>query len=137
MDIQFVLYVEDDPSSRNILEVLLKRLLHIPHVMVLESSQNFQQMMDELDSIPEIFFLDVHVKPLNGYEMFKIIRDDIRFNSSKIVALTASVMENEVDDLKQFGFNSLIGKPINPETFPVYLEAIMSGEEIWSITWTK
>jgi CheY-like chemotaxis protein len=50
-----------------------------------------------------------------------------------IVALTASVMNEEVQELKTAGFNGCLAKPIDLQTFPETLRQIFNGETIWRI----
>jgi CheY-like chemotaxis protein len=91
--------------------------------------------LNQLTTVPSVIFLDVHIKPLDGYAMLKSIREQSRFVNTKVVALTASVMSNEVDYLRKAGFDSLVAKPVNPVSFPTLVNAILSGETVWNITW--
>jgi hypothetical protein len=49
------------------------------------------------------------------------------------VALTASVMNEEVHKLREAGFHSVIAKPIDVDTFPDLLHRIVGGETVWRI----
>jgi two-component system sensor histidine kinase TorS len=50
-----------------------------------------------------------------------------------IVALTASVMNEEVEQLKDAGFNGVIPKPIDMDGFPDLIEAILDGKDVWRV----
>jgi DNA-binding LytR/AlgR family response regulator len=67
-----VLYVEDEPKSRKILELLLTRTMKVPHVFLFEDSTDFIKRMDALTPQPTIVFLDIHVRPHSGFEMLTI-----------------------------------------------------------------
>lgn len=127
-----VLYVEDDDKSRYIMQILLGQLDASP-VYLFENSKDFEAKIDQLPQLPDIVFLDIHVKPLSGFEMLKILRARPEFAKRPIVALTASVMSEEVDQLRHSGFNGVIAKPIRVETFPETIQQFLSGEEIWGI----
>ncbi len=129
-----ILYVEDDPQSRKLMLMLLKGRMKLSHVTILEDSQNFEAHIENLDPKPDIILLDIHVKPFNGFDMLKMLRNKAWVGSTPIVALTASVMSEEVQQLKQAGFDGCLGKPINIDTFPEILARIQSGETIWRIT---
>jgi CheY-like chemotaxis protein len=73
------------------------------------------------------------VQPLDGFEILKLIRADSEYNRSKVIALTASVMNEEVEQLKRQGFDGTIGKPLSVQTFPVLLTRILEGKPVWHI----
>ncbi|MCU0498624.1 MAG: response regulator [Anaerolineae bacterium] len=129
------LYVEDDLSSQQIMQVLLIDIMGFSDVILLSDSEQFAQRMAALDPVPEVIFLDIHVRPLDGYAMLAVLRDLPQYQQTKIIALTASVMSSEVESLRTVGFRSVIGKPINPITFPKLLTAILNGSEVWDISW--
>lgn len=128
-----ILYVEDDPQSRKLMSMLLKGRMKLPHVTILEDSENFQAHVEALDPKPDIILLDIHMKPLNGFEMLTLLREYDWLQNTPIVALTASVMSEEVQRLRSIGFNGCLAKPIDLQTFPETLERILEGEIIWRI----
>lgn len=128
-----VLYVEDDPQSRKLMSMLLKGRMKLPHVTILEDSDNFQAHVEALDPKPDIILLDIHMKPINGFEMLTLLREYDWVENTPIVALTASVMSEEVQRLRSIGFDGCLAKPIDLQTFPETLERILDGETIWRI----
>lgn len=128
-----ILYVEDDPKSRMIMDVLLKEHLQLEQVVIFEDSLNFEQNLAVLPFKPDVVFLDIHMKPLDGFQMLKILRSQTQFDNARIVALTASVMNEEVQQLRDYGFNGVISKPIDIITFPATLSRLLAGEGIWRI----
>jgi CheY-like chemotaxis protein len=65
--------------------------------------------------------------------MLNMLRGMTGFANIPTVALTASVMNEEVQKLKEVGFHSVIAKPIDIDAFPDLLERIARGESIWRI----
>lgn len=130
-----VLYVEDDLPSRRLMTMLLRGRMKLPHVTILEDSQNFLEHVAGLDPKPGLILLDIHVQPYNGFAMLSMLRelDWVRQQQPPIVALTASVMNEEVHQLKQAGFDGCLAKPIDIDSFPEALHAILSGESVWRI----
>jgi CheY-like chemotaxis protein len=128
-----ILYVEDDPQSRKLMSMLLKGRMKLPHVTILEDSENFQAHVEALDPKPDIILLDIHMKPINGFEMLTLLREYDWVENTPIVALTASVMSEEVQRLRSIGFDGCLAKPIDLQTFPETLERILDGETIWRI----
>lgn len=128
-----ILYVEDDFRNRRIMELLLKGEMQLPHVYLFEDSRDFANRATVLDPKPTIVLLDIHVLPHNGFEMLTILRDLPQYKGVPIVALTASVMNEEVDKLRTAGFDSIIAKPIDIDTFPSLIERVLAGERIWNV----
>jgi CheY-like chemotaxis protein len=134
MQDQVILYVEDDPLSREALTIVLTRVMKIPTVYVFEDSTDFVKRINALEKRPDIFLLDIHMSPITGFEMLKLLRNELQFTEERVIALTASVMNEEVNLLKESGFNGVIGKPINVATFPAILKRVADGESVWHIT---
>lgn len=128
------LYVEDDPLSREALTVILQRVMKAENTFIFENSENFIERIQKLPQRPDIILLDIHMEPITGFEMLKHLRNDLGYEDAKIVALTASVMNEEVELLKESGFDAVIGKPINVASFPELIRRIAKGETIWHIT---
>ena len=83
--------------------------------------------------MPDVFLLDIQMEPYDGVELLSMLRSDPQFKQSKVVALTASVTNEEVSLLKSSGFNGAIAKPLNIDAFPGLIARIMQGENIWYI----
>jgi len=129
-----VLYVEDDSRSRRVMKMMLVNRLQLPYVTIFEDSEDFLARVEALDPKPDLIFLDIHVDPYDGFEMLAMLRDSDTFADTTVVALTASVMNEEVNQLKESGFDGCLAKPIDSDTFPEVLSLIAQGETIWHIT---
>jgi CheY-like chemotaxis protein len=128
-----VLYVEDERRSRKVMQMLLSYKMHLPHVTIFEDSTDIVERADALDPKPDIIFLDIHIQPYDGFQMLDMLRQSHLFDDVPIVALTASVMNEEVQRLRIAGFNGCLSKPIDTDTFPDLLQRVISGETIWRI----
>jgi CheY-like chemotaxis protein len=128
------LYVEDDPMSRDIMQTLLKRVMGFPHLFVFENSESFAERLSDLPARPNIIFLDIHVKPKDGFALLELIRAQEVYRESRVIAITASVMNEEVARLKTAGFDGGIGKPLSMETFPDLVTHILAGESVWHVS---
>ena len=133
IDINCLLCVEDDPSNRLVMKLLVEKTLNPKYYAIFEDSAEFLPRVRKLPVRPDIIVLDIHVSPFNGFQMLQMIRQDSVYFDSKVVALTASVMNEEVERLRKSGFNGAIGKPITLSAFPIVIERIMNGESIWQI----
>jgi CheY-like chemotaxis protein len=128
------LYVEDDPLSREVMRIGLKNVMGYDKVWVFEDTTDFEARLSALGIVPDVFLLDIHMRPLNGFDVLKLLRESKVYSQSRIVALTASVMSEEVQMLKDSGFDGGIAKPIDPATLPDLIHQILAGEKVWYIS---
>lgn len=128
------LYVEDDQLCREIMLLLIVKVLGYSTLTIFENNANFMEQVHALPGVPDVIFLDIQMRPYDGYEMLKMLRNDPAYQRSKIIAMTASVMATDVEALKKAGFDGLIGKPIMRQVFPDLLKQILQGEAVWFVT---
>ncbi len=133
IDNPIFVYVEDDPLSRQVMQMLLVRALGYKQLTILEDSTDFMQRVEALAPRPNVFFLDIHMQPLNGFSMLDMLRQHDAFRSAVVIAATASVMNEEVNRLRTAGFNGVIAKPVIQREFPGILKRILAGQEVWTI----
>lgn len=127
-----ILYVEDEIRSRRVMQMLAVSL-QLTHLTIFEDSADFMERVKALDPQPKMIFLDIHVTPLDGFEMLKLLRATPEYATLPIVAMTASVMSEEIHQLRTAGFDGCISKPIDLDTFPDSLRRIYGGEQVWRI----
>jgi len=126
-------YVDDDPSSRKIVELMLTRLLNFQFVTVYEDSADLPTRLATLSPAPNVFFLDIQMQPLDGFQVLAQLRADPRYAHTTIIAMTANVMAHDVEKLRQVGFDGLIGKPLVKDSFPDLVARILQGQSVWYI----
>ncbi len=129
-----LVYVEDDENSILVMKMVVERVMGLPTLHVLKSGADFVQQVKGLGVTPDVFLLDIQMKPYDGVELLSMLRGDPQFNQSKVIALTASVTNEEVSLLKSSGFDGAIAKPLNIEAFPGLIAKIINGEQVWYIT---
>lgn len=127
------LYVEDDPLSRDVMRMMVKKVPRIAHITIFEDSADFMTRLCQLNPAPELILLDIHVHPLDGFTMLNLLRAEPRFKNARVIALTASVMNEEVSQLRTSGFDGAIAKPLSLQTFPDLITKVMNGDSVWHI----
>jgi len=127
-----ILYVEDDSRSRRVMQMMLESM-ELSNISIFEDSTDFLARAESINPKPDVIFLDIHVLPYSGFEMLEMIRKSTHFEDQIVVALTASVMNEEVTKLKEAGFNGCLAKPIDSDTFPGALTLILKREEVWYV----
>jgi CheY-like chemotaxis protein len=133
LDTLSFLYVEDDPNSRKVMDLIMNKAMKVKSLVIFEDSQDFKIKLENLSPQPDIILLDIHVEPLDGFEMLKIVRQTAALEGVKVIALTASVMNEEIEKLREEGFDGTISKPLSLPILPGLFERIANGESVWHI----
>ena len=128
-----LVYVEDDEASIVVMKAIVERIMKLQTLHVLQNKADFMQQVRQIGLMPDIFLFDIQMQPYDGFELLAMLRNDQEFSGSKVVALTASVMSEEVARLKKSGFDGAIAKPLNIEAFPDLIARIVNGESVWYI----
>ncbi len=90
---------------------LLLRLL-TPLGFEVEEAENYQQTMELWSTWqPHLIFMDIRMPSADGYEMTQHIKSQPQGQTTKIVALTATIFEEERADILAAGFDDFIRKP--------------------------
>jgi CheY-like chemotaxis protein len=129
-----LLYVEDEPLSRQVMRLLVERGLGFKQLTIFEDSDDFLTRLEALSPQPDIIFLDIHMQPYDGFEVLEMLHNHTLYRNTPVVAVTASVMNEEVDSLRRAGFDSGISKPIDQAFFAEFLYRVLNGEKIWHVT---
>ncbi len=64
------------------------------------------------DENPDIILMDIRMPGMSGYEAATIIRGDNKYQKIPIIAVTASVMKEDIENLEQH-FDAYLKKPIS------------------------
>ena len=82
-------YIEDDPASRMVVQVIMKRVLKYEHLTIFPDSRDIMARINALDPQPNVMFIDIQMKPHDGYQVLQLLRADERYADALIVAMTA------------------------------------------------
>jgi PAS domain S-box-containing protein len=110
-----VLVVDDNQINR----ILVNKVLQKWGTRV-DFAENGQQALDKIMATKgyDVVLMDVHMPIMGGLEATQILRAeaDPYFKQLPIVALTASMLSNEVNQMTDAGMNDFILKPFDPKT---------------------
>jgi two-component system, response regulator len=71
--------------------------------------------------LPVVILLDINLPKINGFEVLRRMRAELKTRLVPIVALTSSNEEKDIVNCYRFGANSFIRKPVN---FNEFIETI-------------
>jgi CheY-like chemotaxis protein len=73
---------------------------------------------------PDLILLDVRMPRMDGYEVVAALKQ-AGLDKTRIVAVTASAMAGDREQIAAAGFDGYIQKPIDPETFIAQVEQFL------------
>jgi CheY-like chemotaxis protein len=120
------LAIDDDVKNLGV----LTKLLSIEGVTS-TSVFNLKQLEAVLQNIGrvDVIFLDLEMPDIDGYRVFERLKSDTLFQSVPVVAYSVHV--SEINTVRQLGFHSFLGKPIDGDRFPDQLARILGNEPVW------
>ncbi|NTZ43978.1 response regulator [Altererythrobacter sp. SALINAS58] len=122
--LQRVVLVEDDLDIAELARIGLEDFggFHLTH---------YPSGEDALRSLktarPDIIILDYRMPGLNGAEVLLEIRRSESLRDIPVVFMTASVMPQHVESLRQLGAVDVIAKPFDPLTLAERIKAIYTA----------
>jgi signal transduction histidine kinase/CheY-like chemotaxis protein/HPt (histidine-containing phosphotransfer) domain-containing protein len=121
-----VLVAEDDPTSRMVTEALLKKLSC--EVDIATDGREALEKAKAKDY--DIIFMDCHMPLIDGFQATKRIRQSPDKKELPIIALTASVAEEDRVRCLDAGMNDVVCKPVRTSMLAKALErwVPLSGE---------
>jgi CheY-like chemotaxis protein len=110
-----VLVVDDNQINRLLINKVLKKW-----GANADFAENGQEAIDKLDQHKnfDVVLMDIHMPIMGGLEATGIIRtkNDPYFQKLPIIALTASMLSNQMGEIESAGMNDYILKPFDPKT---------------------
>jgi CheY-like chemotaxis protein len=106
--------VVDDNGSNLTLE---KDLLEIAGYQVFVAEDASSGIAIARKEKPDVILMDVRLPDMRGSEAALIIREDKDIKDIPIIFVTASVMAEGKEEIKNIRNSGFIGKPINTRTF--------------------
>jgi CheY-like chemotaxis protein len=118
-----VLYVDDEPDIREVVEMALNLVSGIA-VKTCGSGTEALQLMPIL--LPDLVLLDVMMPGLDGPATLARMRSDPALNRIPVVFMTAKALPQEVDRFMSLGAVGVISKPFDP------MQLATRVQEIWA-----
>jgi signal transduction histidine kinase/ligand-binding sensor domain-containing protein/DNA-binding NarL/FixJ family response regulator len=105
------LVADDMPDNREILAQMLRDLGCRVHT----AAHGREVLAGLVEEAPDILFLDIRMPVLDGLETLKALRAEPAWQSVRVVAISASVLQHERQAYLEAGFDDFIDKPFRFE----------------------
>lgn len=104
-----ILVAEDDQPSRE----LIREILETCGYQVLEARDGREALQRVEETAPDLVLLDIQMPAMDGSAVLRQLRQDSRFASLPVVAVTAYAMRGDREKALAAGFDAYLTKPLN------------------------
>lgn len=108
-----ILVVDDNELNTFLIRKVLSQLL--PHAEIIEAVNGLEGLHAFNTNKPDIVFMDIQMPEMNGHDATRAIRQTEEGRQTPVIALTAGIMKEDIDDCIHAGMNDVIAKPYRIE----------------------
>ena len=109
-----ILYIEDNISNLKIVEAIITKRMKQLFICANTGGLGIEMALAHK---PDIILLDLRLPGLDGYAVKEIINKEPSLSGIPIIALSANAMSEEIERVKESGFQEFISKPIDIPSF--------------------
>ncbi len=115
-----ILIVEDNPRNMK----LVRDVLQVKGYTTLEATTAEEGIVLARANRPDLILMDIQLPGMNGIQALGVLRGQPETATIPVIAVTASVMQQDRKLITEAGFNGYVGKPISLVEF---LETVTSA----------
>ena len=116
-----ILIVEDNEKNMK----LVRDVLQVKGYATLEAVAAEDGIRLAAEHHPDLILMDIQLPGMNGIEALKVLRANPATAAIPAIAVTASVMQQDRNQITEAGFDGYIGKPLNLKEFLDTVKAIL------------
>jgi two-component system cell cycle response regulator DivK len=119
-----ILIIEDNEKNMK----LVRDVLQVKGYTTVEAGNAEDGIVLARERKPDLVLMDIHLPGMNGIEALKVLRADASTAAIPIIAVTASVMQQDRTLITEAGFDAYVPKPINIKEFLDAVKAALAGK---------
>ena len=116
-----ILIAEDNPVNRE----LLRELLEVRGHTVVEACDGEEALRIIEQTQPDLVLLDIGMPLLDGFGVIRKIRENPRFASMPVVAVTAYAMRGDREKILSSNFDGYLSKPVDARSLAQELDRVL------------
>ena len=119
-----ILIAEDNAVNRE----LLRELLEIRGYTVVEACDGEEALRIIEQTQPDLVLLDIGMPLLDGFGVIRKIRENPRFASMPVVAVTAYAMQGDREKILSSKFDGYLSKPVDARSLVQELDRVLGQQ---------
>ena len=120
---ELVLIIEDNEKNRK----LVRDVLQVKGYKTIESETAEEGLKLTLEKSPALVLMDIQLPGMDGITALKELRANPQTKSIPVIAITASAMTNNRQEMLAEGFDGYQSKPISLKDFLGELERVLAS----------
>jgi two-component system cell cycle response regulator DivK len=117
-----ILVIEDNEKNRK----LVRDVLTFKGYSIVEADNGEDGVRLAQERLPKLILMDIQLPGIDGIEALRRIRANEATRAIPIVAVTASAMDRDRQQIMAAGFDGYQSKPLNVREFLAAVEAILA-----------
>jgi len=116
-----ILACDDEPIILEIIEYVVKGESF--NLLTADNGKDALRLAREIK--PELIMLDDNMPELTGFEVCKMLKNDINTKDIIIVMFTANTQASDFEKAKLYGANDFVKKPFSPKELKLKLHELL------------
>jgi two-component system cell cycle response regulator DivK len=125
LELSLILIVEDNKKNLK----LVRDVLQVKGYETLEAGTAEDGLKLARALAPDLILMDIQLPGMNGIDALKALRAEPATVAIPVIAITASVMQQDRQENLRTGFNGFIEKPINLRKFLDTVQQTLKGSK--------
>ncbi len=119
---ELILVIEDNEKNRK----LVRDVLTFKGYSIVEADNGEDGVRLAGEKLPKLILMDIQLPGIDGIEALRRIRANEATRAIPIIAVTASAMDRDRQQIMAAGFDAYQSKPLNVREFLAAVEAILA-----------
>ena len=119
-----ILIVEDNDKNLK----LVRDVLQVKGYQTIEATTAEDGIRLAEERKPDLILMDIHLPGMNGIEARRVLQQNPTTKAIPVIAVTASVMQQDRNQITEAGFDAYIGKPINLQEFLATVRDVLARQ---------
>ncbi|UCG26233.1 MAG: response regulator [Chloroflexota bacterium] len=120
-----VLIVDDEPTARTMLRLILVRA----GFEVIEAQDGSEALEEVRREMPDVMLLDIMMPGIDGFEVCEILRADDETADLPIIMLSARADAQSVNRGLTLGATKYLTKPVRPDNLTRHVREVLQIED--------
>jgi len=119
-----ILVVDDNQDGRELVVKILKNRGY----QIIEAVDGEEALEKASVECPDLILLDISIPKLDGYEVTRRLKSQVKFKDTPIIALTAHAMKGDREKALEAGCDGYISKPIDIHELPDQIKSYLKNK---------
>jgi CheY-like chemotaxis protein len=121
-----IFLVEDDEDDQHFFIEAIKEIDKSICICVAKNGVEALNKLDNMNSLPDVIFMDINMPLMNGFECLTLLKKHIRLKTIPVVILTTSNNPKEAEVAKVLGAVFFLSKPSDSSLWKRNIMGIMN-----------